>query len=482
MNNQKHKTAAFILLMLILIAPAIQQQTGLFRMKELRGQEDPAAFPRFSVKTWFNDQFQVQVNKACDENAGFRPLLIRLKNQLEFTLFNKANAVGVVSGKKRVLFEKDYIRSYTGRDFLGEYYWNQKFNRLKMVSDTLSKLGVTLAIVLEPGKASYFPEHIPGRFTRFVSDNSNYKSILQKSAEKDIPLLNLNRFFQEKKPVAEFPLFPKGGTHWSTGGMVLAADTLLEFIQDKLKMPVPDLIIDKIFYPDTLRDTDGDVVEILNLLVPPRHFRMGYPEFRIEAGDSARRPRVLAISDSYFFNILGAKIPARAFGNEAFWYYNKTIYPDTWSSPTDTSSVNIPETVESMDMVMIMVTERFYHRFDWDFTDILYLHYYPKAGGEYRYDFMRGIVRNYLWFDEVQLQADYAGIPVEQKLVGHADYLFWQADQEGKIPHDLGYFRINILKDSAWMRQIREKATINNITVDEQVTRDAVWMLERENQ
>jgi len=476
--NQKLKTAFFILLLLVLIAPVIQQKTGLFKEGRLRGQGDPATYPKFSIKTWFTDEFQVQFNKATEERVGFRPELIRLKNQVEYLVYSKTNASGVVVGKNKYVYESDYIRSYTGRDYLGDYFWEQKFNRLKLVSDTLAKLGVKLAIVLEPGKASYHPEFIPKRFIHFKSDLTNYRAILDESGKRGIPLLDLNKFFRDQKSTAEYPLFPKGGIHWSVGGMVKAADTLLGFIDRTMGLKVPDLIVDRVEMSDSLRDTDGDVTDIMNLLKSPRHPKMGYPVFHFTAVDSTPKPKVLVISDSYFFNVLGAKIPARAFANDAFWYYNATIYPDSWSAPKDTSSIDVPKTVEGMNLVLIMVTERFYHRFDWDFTDVLYHHYYPAAGKEYRYDFMRGIVRNYVWFDDIQQQADYSGVPMQEKLAGNADYLFWLDDQAGKVPHDIGYYRMGILKDPAWMKQIREKALINKISVDDQVTKDAIWMLE----
>jgi len=480
--NQRVKSILFILLLLLLMLPAIQQGTGLIREHKLNGQGSLTEYPRFSMKQWFNTEFQSQTNKAIEERVGFRSFLIRLKNQFEFAILNKANASGVVSGKDRYIFESDYIRSYTGRDYLGDYYWEQKFNRLAKVTDTLAKLGVKLAIVLEPGKASYHPEKIPARFTRFVSDKNNYRAILEESAKRGIPLLDLNQFFKNKKSTAPYPLFPKGGIHWSTGGMVLAADTLLGFINKEMKMTVPDLVVDRVDMQDSLKDTDGDVVSIMNLLIPPKHPLMGYPEYHFQAPDSIRKPRVLVISDSYYFNILNAKIPARAFANEAFWYYNNSIYPDTWSAEKLTSSVDVPKVTEGMDLVLLMVTERFYHRFDWDFTDILYDHYYPAEAREYRYYYIRSIMRNYLWFDDIQMQADYSGVPMQDKLFGNADYLFWMDDQAGKIPHDIGYYRMGILKDPVWMKQIREKAAANKISVDEQVTKDAIWLQQQPHQ
>ncbi len=477
--NQKLKTALFLLLLGILLAPVVEQSTGVIRMKNLSGQPDLTPYPKFTLKGWFRDEFQPQFNKATEEHVGFRPVMIRMKNELEYTLYHKANASGVVVGKDRYVYESDYIRSYTGRDYLGDYFWSQKFQRLQMVKDTLAKLGVQMAVVLEPGKATFHPEYIPGRFLKFKTDQTNYQALLRESIRIGMPLLDLNRYFKEKKRNAPYPLFPKGGIHWSVGGMVMAADTLLGFIRDDLHLKVPELVVDRVEMSDSLRDTDGDVVEIMNLLWSPEHPKMGYPSFHFTPVDSASRPRVLVISDSYYFNILGAKIPANAFANEAFWYYNSSIYPDSWTSPKDTGSIDVPKTVENMNLVLIMVTERFYHRFDWDFTDIIYRHYYPGAPDEYRYDFIRGIVRNYVWFDDIQEQSDYSGKTMEEKLTGNADYLFWEADQAGKIPHDIGYYRINIQKDPKWMQQIREKALINNISVDEQVTRDAQWMLEQ---
>lgn len=477
--NQKLKTALFILLLFILLAPMIQQQTGLFKEKSLRGQADPAVYPRFTVKTWFSDQFQVQFNQATEEHIGFRPALIRGKNQMEYSLYHKANASGVVVGKNRYLFESDYIRAYTGRDYLGDYFWDQKFSRLAMVMDTLGKLGVKIAVVLEPGKASYLSDQIPDRFKGFKPVRTNYQAILAESSLKGIPLLDMNRFFRDLKAKAPFPLFPKGGIHWSTGGMVMAADTLLGFISGTLRQPVPDLLMDRVEITDSLRDTDGDLAEILNLVKPPEHPKMGYPVYHLADPDSIRKPRVLVISDSYYFNVIGSGIPERAFANQAFWYYNHGIYPDSWKAPKDTSSVNVPETVEGMDLVLIMVTERFYHRFDWDFTDVLFRHYFPAATREFRYDYMRDIIRNYIWFDDIQQQSDFSSIPMHDKLTGNADYLFWQADQAGKIPHDVGYYRMRILRDPAWMKTIREKALNNDISVDEQVTRDARWLLEQ---
>ena len=480
--GNRSKIALFLLLWLLLWMPLIQMKTQLFPVKRLEKEPVPPEFPTFTLKSWFNSEFQEKFNPTFEQHIGFRNGLIRFRNQLEYSLFRKANAAGVVVGRNNYLYETDYIRSYTGRDYLGDYFWKQKFARLEQVADTLANLGVRLAVVLEPGKASVYPEYIPPRFLRFRGENTNYAAILREAEHRSVPLLDLNRFFVEAKPASPYPLFPKGGTHWSTGGMVTAADTLLKFIDNRFDFEMPEIEVIQVEMSDSLRDTDDDVVRIMNLMFAPKHPKMGYPEFRLVGGDTTHLPRVLAISDSYYFNFLNAKIPAQAFDNEAFWYYNQTIYPENWSQPTDTSHIDIRREVESMDVVLIMVTERFYHRFDWDFVDILHSYYYPDAEKEHRYERMRRILHFYSWFDDLIKQADYTGKRIEPLLKGHADYLMWEDDQAGKIPHDVDYYRFNITKDSVWMKQIREKAQINGISVEEQVRLDARYILENQNQ
>ena len=152
------KHIVFILMLGLMLMPLIQQNTNLLKIKGLRGAGNPPEFIEFKLDSWIDGSFQKGADEAIEQRIGFRPLLIRLKNQLEFTLFKKANARGVVVGRKRYLFEKDYLRAYAGGDYPGDWYWNENFRRAGMVRDTLSKLGVELAVIIEPGKASFYPE------------------------------------------------------------------------------------------------------------------------------------------------------------------------------------------------------------------------------------------------------------------------------------------------------------------------------------
>lgn len=470
------KNILFTGILLILFLPLIQQKTGFVKLTPLTGDQTPALIPGFTLKSWSDGSFQNAYDICLEDRIGFRPWLVRMKNQIEFSLFRKANASGVIVGRKSYLFEEDYIRAYTGRDYLGDWFWNQKFRRMELVRDTLKSLGVELALILEPGKASYYPEYIPRRDIKDALPNTNYQAILDNVEVFDIPVLDLNSLFVSRKSDSPFPHFPKGGIHWSYSAMLEAVDTLLNFADDLIQGEIPAMTIKNGDVTKALRYTDSDLVDILNLVFTPHHMAMHYPEMEFETLPDSVKPRVLSISDSFFFNILNAGIPGKAFANEAFWYYSKAIYPETWSEPRDTSMINIRKEVESMDLILIMITERFYYKMAWNFIEVLYKSYFPEHVQNYSYDYQARIITDYKWFNLVVKDAEQRSISVAQGLKDHSAYQIWNDEQNGLLTKDAGYYVMKILKDSVWLSKIEQKANLKGISLEKQIELEAKWM------
>lgn len=470
------KNILFTGIILILFLPLIQHKAKFVKVAPLSGDQSPAPVPEFSLKSWADGDFQAAYDKSLEDRIGFRSWLVRMKNQFEYSFFRKANASGVVVGKRAYLFEEDYIRAYTGRDFLGDWYWDQKFRRMELVRDTLKSLGIELALVLEPGKASYYPEYIRKRQLKNVKPNTNYQALLNNAEAIAMPTLDLNSLFMNRKSESAFPLFPKGGIHWSYSAMIEATDTLLRFADNLTPMKIPAMTIIEGDVTKVLRDTDNDLVELLNLIFTPPHSEMHYPEIEIESLPDSVKPRVLTISDSFYFNILNAGIPRQAFANEAFWYYSKAIYPDTWSEPRFTSMINFQKEVESMDLILIMITERFYYTMAWNFIEVLYKSYFPEHVRNYSYDYQARILTDYKWFNLVVKDAEQRRVSVAQGLKDHSAYQIWKDEQNGLLTKDAGYYVMKILKDSVWLSKIEEKAKLKGIPLEKQIELEAKWM------
>ena len=105
------------------------------------------------------------------------PDLIRLNNQLDFSLFKKIHSEWrLLGGDNSCIFQDVYIYSYLGRDFDGYPYILEKVRKLKAIQDTLGKLGKSLIFVQSPCKAFYYPEYFPGRYKDTVRCTTNYET------------------------------------------------------------------------------------------------------------------------------------------------------------------------------------------------------------------------------------------------------------------------------------------------------------------
>src|SRR5690606_16381177 len=94
-----------------------------------------------------------------NDEIGFKPWFVKIKNQIEYSLFDKVNASNVIVGKNDVLFQDFYISALLGHDFLGEETIKTKVSKLKYVQDELAKNNVQFLFVIAPGKASFYPEY-----------------------------------------------------------------------------------------------------------------------------------------------------------------------------------------------------------------------------------------------------------------------------------------------------------------------------------
>ena len=147
----------FIILMIILILPAFQMCTRLFKVKELKGWYEVYNKPEFTLSGWLSGKYQTRFDRYFETSFGFRPWFVRIYNQISFSFNGKPKVSNVKIGRDRYLFEKYYLKTYTGQDFLGYNSLSVMVDSLKQVRDSLSKYGTELVICLASGKASFYP-------------------------------------------------------------------------------------------------------------------------------------------------------------------------------------------------------------------------------------------------------------------------------------------------------------------------------------
>jgi hypothetical protein len=477
------KNLLFLVLMMILLVPSIQSKFKWIKEVPLSGAFKPPVDTvnnSLSISSWFEGSFQELYDDDTRYKVGFRNLLIRLNNQLSYSLYSKANAEGVIVGRRNELFEEDYIREYLGQYFVGDSVWIKKALKLKAVQDTLASMGKTLVVIFEPDKASFYPELIPSQYQQIEKQPSNYDVLSLQLKNAGVNLLDLNKYFISIKNKTEYPLFPQCGTHWSYYGATLAADTAVSYLGLLTKTDLPDVIIKANEELDIPRHPDYDIGLAMNLMFTIPHPKTVNPIIEIKNSNKVKRPDVLLVGDSFYFNWLNNLIPAKVFNTCDFWYYNKMITTSDGVQRGEATHLDFRSEVLKRDIIIIMVTGRFIHSFAWGFDEQLYDLFFP--GYINPVERFSNQIRIYDDnFKRLYKDAVDKNLSLPTRIEEEAKYMFYD---DAKVNPDkytnkrdiLIIYEMGIRGSPDWMEQIKAKAVKNNVSVDEQIRRDAEWM------
>jgi len=307
----------------LLWAPVIQEQLNIFHGGELRGAFVKPDNIAFSFTDWFNGNYAERKEAYIRTNFGFQGDLVRLHNQIDYSLFSIANAKDVVVGKNDYLYEQQYIDSYLGQDFAGDEKVIKKAAWIKELQDTLQNHGIFLFVVFAPGKGSFYPEYIPRNHWTEKKPRTNYEACVEAAQRQGLNLLDLKSYFSAMKDTSRYRLYPRRGMHWSYYGDVLAFDTMVNYVRQKTGFAMTGFKIDSIQLSKFPRSRDHDAEQALNLIVDYDLDTLAYPFF--SAADTARNLNFLVEGDSYYWNMYMFNSPL-IFRNCSFWYYFDKLY------------------------------------------------------------------------------------------------------------------------------------------------------------
>lgn len=429
---ERTKKILFIVLLTAMFLPMLQKSLKIPKLRGLKGYFTVHEEPDFLLKNWFTGDYQIKYEEYLEQNIGFRTFFVRLNNQISYSLFTKAKAAGVVIGKENYLYELDYIKDYIGTNYKGDSTIDSEMKKLLVIKNKLLEKNIDLIFVFAPGKATFFPEFIPDEYIKKQSGISNYKAYLNKCKEYGITFLDLNSLFAARKKTEKYPLYTKCGIHWSVYGSVIAADTISRFIEKLRNVDLPEIIIDDIELSNIPRETDNDIADGMNLLFNFSMNQMAYPKYHINS-DNKTKPKVLCIADSYYWNIYGSGLAGALFEHSGFWYYFNEIYPPKDETHKLISQINVVEELEKNDVVMFLVTEGTMHKYPFGFIDKVY--------------------------------NEYSGNPILVDTVVQNKFI---------------KYKNAIINNAEWLENIKNKAIIEKISLEEMITKNVMWMIENE--
>lgn len=427
------KKGLLLIVFSVMLLPMIQDKLNYIELPALKGDVNYPEDVIVNKSSWFTSEYQEKKETYLTSMFGLRSLFVRLNNQISYSLFNKAKANGVIIGKETYLYEKGYIDAYTGKDYLGDDSISHTLERWKFINDTLEKLNKHLIIVFAAGKASFYPDYIPDNFLPLKS-KTNYKSLSDGADKLNLHVIDFNKWFVEQKHKSNYPLYPQHGVHWSTYGAALAADSLIKTIESLKKIDMPNMYFDKVNMQQP-KDVDYDIADGMNLLFKFKSFDVAYPEMKIENTKGKTKPKVLVISDSFYWGMYNLGI-ANCFTNDHFWYYNNQVYPESSTQELLVENLDLKAELNNHEVFVIMATEATLSKISWGFTE-----------------------------------------EVEKLFKGKSIHKPRMKQDRSKIKSFIEFIK----KDEKWLEDAAKRATEKNITLDSMLVLEAIWQLENKN-
>lgn len=379
-NDNNIKKAFLVILIIALSIPLMQETMNLSKERKLKGYYAKIERLPLSASNWFNGEFQSKRQDNYNQNFGFRSFFVRFYNQIQYSLFDKISSTGVIIGKDMFLFEYSYIDAACGKDFVGEKKIVTKVNKLQKVSDTLKSKGVTLMVVLTPGKGSFFSEHIPDNLVCSTKKTTNYKVYKDELEKHDIHFLDFYKWFFEMKNNSKHNLFPKTGIHWSEYGNFIAADSILGYIEKTKNTKIPRIISKEIQKSTVMRGRDNDIENGLNLIFGIDNLEMSYPIYK--KNNATSDINVISIADSYYTEIFNLYLSNKTFNKRQFWYYYKNSFKNNTYEFDKIEDINRIEEVENSDVIILLATDANFSKFGFGFIEDMYDHYFVKPNKE----------------------------------------------------------------------------------------------------
>lgn len=475
--NKKFKYFLASLCVFVLLLPAMEFKLQLFDCEPLQGGVNIANEPELNKKAYWSLKWQEEYGKYINDNFGFRPWFVKLINQIRFSLFNTSKAQGVIIGKNNEMFIESYINEYIGRNFLGNSIIQENVRKIKLVQDSLKARNIDLVIVFAPGKAGFNADLLPDSYLSKKKDSTNYNSYRNLFLKNEVNFIDLNAWFTQQKNNFKYPVFPKYGAHWNHYGMCLALDSLIRYIENHRNIQLPDFNYSKINFDSDLKGNDFDIGILTNLMFPVQKDVNPYPIYKFSSSTEVSKPDVLFIGDSYWWCLVGDNIPSRLFKEDEYWFYNKDVLIKNSKQEKTADKLNLSASIAQRDVIVLMATEATYYMFPYGFIDKLYKLKCEDHSKRYQEIFSNMITRPD-WMQQMQVKANQTGISLNEQMRRDAEFLI--CNEVIRPKKDIELVIKEIRENPSWLEEIRKKAIQNNISIEQQIRKDAEWKIEND--
>jgi hypothetical protein len=349
------KRIIFNIFILIIFLPLMQKINPFVNLTPLMWNWVSEEKPKLTSKNWFSGEFQKNYDKYIEQHIGFRPFFVRMRNQIQYTLYKSSTASSIVLGKNNFLYEKEYVRSFNGDNYNGREIMDYNVNSLKIIKDTLKKRNnIDLIVVLAPGKASVYPEYLPNKYIKKNRGITNYEYYSKILKESGIHTIDFNKYFKTIKDPDKPLLFSAQGMHWSRYGAVIAFDSIVRYIEKLRSIDLTDIKLEGVKYSNIKIGSEYDLGIGLNVMGELPHPKYAHPIISFNKENKKDTCALLSIGDSFFFTFREMYLPNYVFPNWDFWYYGMDMVNHQYKN---VNTIDYQKEIEKYNVIIIMASE-----------------------------------------------------------------------------------------------------------------------------
>ena len=509
MKRKRIYTAFFVLTVLLLAFPAVQQHTQWFQLRPLHGVTVATERPALGFKTFMSGAYQRQEDQYLAEHIGFRELFVRCYNQLSWSLFRQPQNKSIRVGREQWLFDDAMIRNHDGQLVYDYGESNEEVLRrmeasavmLYQLQEVLKEQGVSFFVCLPPCKDRVCEAYLDSKTRKYnrppgVRAMDFFPPVFDSLG---INYLDLSEYYMQIRDTVSYPLYLKSSFHWSLQSACYTADTLVRYMEALSGLNMHNLSFGKPYRAKT-RNPDADLEELMNLLWPIETEENDYVDVMVDDDSTAVKPRWLVVGDSYYWEWQYSLPLDKMFDAHHYWYYNNTIFDDSLHS--NVKEVDLLRELLSTDVVMLLYSSNNLYDLNRNFlTNALFAFYYEKDVVDVKVEKIKQDIKNTPeWYASIERKALANGQEVEQALEENARYmlmgtpaLYFDELKSAVVPTCRNSriamvrdelqdpvredYRRQIYRSPDWLNAIREKAVNAGISLDEAIERDISWML-----
>lgn len=327
----------------LLFIPTLVDVVPWVRITPLRGTENSPNTADSSGR------WQEAINRHANAEFAMRAPFIRLRNQIDYSLFRKTHAGEVVLGKRQTLFHRASLGGNLapGAD---QRVLQKRIQSLKSLRDTLYTHGIPLQILIAPGKRNFHAADLPKNSQKTHPS----ERILEKLWGAGLPLIELSDTFLQAPLPDSIALFPKLGLHWTPYASALSLHQALrksghQKLADQMNIGPPE--------PSNLADDqERDLWDMLNLTIPFSTWPVHRAQINFSGNPEPKR--LLVIGDSFFIDWMDEGWIQSCFSHSELLFYGRFIFEgDVSKGSVYTDSLDLPAYLFSFDEIWMMAHE-----------------------------------------------------------------------------------------------------------------------------